>query len=183
MGFSQEKPMFDNCSKKGKIFNSLTSMNQNIAFDSVCLDNKKNKIYRNSSYTIILKENSNKRKYKKESVFAFFDGLNTYRFYQSEEKNNPIGYFKIENLDGLIIYSQIQYTSTKYSSWTSIKFFYSLTLESPIKSLNNKNISSDFNNIGFQNEVFKKIESLKNINFQNYVPVLFDIQKIYGTYY
>lgn len=143
------------CKKIGGIYKSSDSYIQNHCSDTVCLDKKKNYIHEGFSNKVVIRADGIKSTLKGSEVYGYFDGNNTFRYFKTNEIKGPKGYFKIEDTSGLVIYSQINH----YFRHSSISYFYSKGLNDPIKILDIKNLTSDFNNIDFINWV-KELKSL-----------------------
>jgi len=84
---------------------------------------------------------------------------------------------------GIILYLQKSFTSTKYSSWTSVSYFYSKTLTDTIKSLNNNNLLTDFNKIEFINENKSNIKKLENVSSEKAIAILQEINSLYRKHF
>lgn len=146
------------------------SFKKNFYSDSICLDNKKNKIRLRSFYNVFVILNRHKTKYKAGSIYGFFDGSNKYRYAADRGVLKFNGYFKLLDDNGLIIYSY-------HNSGHTTFYFYSKDTDSAIKSLTAKNIEFDFQNIDFITEV----KNLKDITKK--VDDTFLINNIYNKYY
>lgn len=155
--FTEKQPA--ECKKWGGIYKTSNSYLQKQPSDSVCLEQKGNSIYQGSLNKIVIKSGKEKTTFNPGDVFAYFDGDNTYRYFETTGVMSPYGYFKIEDTLGLTIYSQ-KHRSYRHSSTVH---YYSKDINSTIKLLTVSNLEQDFKNEDFINDI-KKLKTLTEMS-------------------
>jgi hypothetical protein len=154
-GFSITEKKPAECKKWGGVYKSPSSYLQKQLSDSVCIENKGNSIYEGILNKIVIKNGKEKMIFKPGDIFAYSDGENIYRYFETTGAMSPYGYFKIEDTLGLIIYSQI-HRSYRHSSRG---YYYSVGINDSIKILSVSNLEQDFKN----DEFISEIKKLKNL--------------------
>ncbi len=149
-------------------------------YDSIPLNVAKNKIYVGSFDRVVVKTDERKTSYKLGSLYGFFDGKNLRRFRVTNSQWEAYGYFIVRETSGLILYSQVQ---SGYKGTQQTNFYYSLELNSPIRSLTAKQLSSEFSNADFIDEVKKKVDRLINMSQEKWSVTLKEINEIYRKYF
>ena len=87
---------------------------------------------------VILMRGGKKFKLSKGSFFGYSKQGARYRFYQDDAKFLPTyGYYKIEEDSGIVIYSK---EVTALKTGTHTWYYYSETLDSPVKKLSSKSL-------------------------------------------
>lgn len=173
--FSYFKNSTTDCKKWAGIYKTFSNYTQKQYSDSVCLDIKGNSVYQGSLYNLILKSNRQKTTFNPGEVYGYFDGENTFRYFETNGAMSPYGFFLIKDTSGLIIYSQ-KHHSYRHSS---TGYYYSKTMNDTIKILNIKNLETDFANMTFLAEVKGLVESLKNKNTEKAMVSIREINAIY----
>lgn len=153
--FSITEKQSTECKKWGGVYKTPNSYLQKQLSDSVCLAQKGNSIYQGSLNKIVIKSGKEKSTFNPGDIFAYFDGENSYRYFETTGAMSPYGYFKIEDTLGLTIYSQ-KHRSYRHSSTA---YYYSKDINSTIKLLTVSNLEQDFKNDEFINEI-KKLKNL-----------------------
>ncbi len=164
------------CSEIGGVYKSYESFTKHNLDDSICLDIKKNKII-TKFYKLIVKEGDHRRSYKNMNLWGYREGNDLYRFFDDHSFFGDFFYIKVLDYNGLILYSKEEADNTKISG-AKVNFFYSLDLKSPIKKLNIKNLTNDFSNTQF-------IEEISNLNelYAKNNNGIFKINILYLKYY
>jgi len=148
----------ENCEKKAGIFESSGSFVKNDVKHAVCLDEKKNSAKVNLSYNVIIRDKDSKFAYNRKGIYGYFNGEVAFRYFETKGIFDPYGYFQFQDTAGIIIYSQRNWAG--FFGQTQTYYFYSLSLNSPIKRLIISNLKRDFPNDGF-------IEEVKQLRFLN----------------
>jgi outer membrane pore protein E len=149
-------------------------------YDSIPINVAKNKIYVGSFDRVVLKTNERKTSYKLGSIYGFYDGKNLRRYRETKSQWEDFGYFTVRETNGLVLYSQVQ---SGYKGTQQTEFYYSIDLNSPIKSLTVKNFFADFQNSAFTEEVKKKVDRLTNMSQEKWSVTLKEINEIYRKYF
>jgi len=149
-------------------------------YDSILINVVKNKIYVGSFDRVVLKTDERKTSYKLGSLYGFYDGKNLRRYRETKSQWEDYGYFTVRETNGLVLYSQVQ---TGYKGTQHTAFFYSIDLNSPIRSLTVKNLLADFQNPAFTEEVKKKVDRLMNMSQEKWSVALMEINSSYRKYY
>lgn len=135
----------------GVFFTSETFLTNTFS-DSICMDKKGNAVWVGNNSIVNMDSESGKKKFKLGQLTGYHDGANKYKyFYDEKDEDGYFGYFKIEQSQTLIIYSQW------YLHGGDI-FFYSKGMEGAIRVLTKKNLQRDFANEDF----IKEIKNLGN---------------------
>jgi hypothetical protein len=174
-GFSIVEKYPTECKKWGGVYLSSNSYLQKQLSDSVCVADKRVCVYEGTLNKIVIKTGKEKRIFNPGEIFAYSDGENIYRYFQTSETMSPYGYFKIEDTSGLIIYSQ-KHFSYRHSS---TGYYYSESINGLIKILNIKNLETDFANLTFVAEVKSLVESLKNKSTEKAMVSIREINAIF----
>jgi hypothetical protein len=164
------------CNEIGGIYKNYESYTNESFDDSVCLDNKENKII-TKFYNLIIKEGNHKRKYKNSIVGVYKDCKDLYRLFDENSFFGDFFYVKLVDNSGLVIYTKEEASYAKVSG-AELNYFYSLDLKSPIKKLNLKNLRADFSNANFNTELL----SLNNLSARDNNGN-FKINILYVKYY
>ena len=154
-GFSVIEKQPTECKKWGGVYKSPNSYLQKQLSDSVCIENKGNSIYEGVLNKIVIKTGKEKMIFNPGVIFAYSDGENIFRYFETTGAMSAYGYFKIEDTLGLIIYSQ-KHHSYRHSSTA---YYYSKEINASIKLLTISNLEQDFKN----DEFIKEIKKLKNL--------------------
>jgi|GEM_PF-2797594 outer membrane pore protein E len=162
------------------VYRSFAEFNNGKFYDSIDLDIRKHKIYVSSFDRLIVKTESRKTVYKPGTVYGYFDGKNLRRYGETNSVLKDFGYFTVQDTNGLILYKQIQ---TGYKGTQHTSFFYSTTLNSPIKKLSVKNLNLDFPNHQFVSDVRKNVENLTNMRPEKSQIALSEINAAFRKYY
>jgi hypothetical protein len=162
------------CKKWAGVYKTYSIYCQRQYSDSVCLDIKGNSINIGSLNKIIINSNGQKKIFNPGEIFGYFDGENTFRYFETSGAMSPSGFFLIKDTSGLIIYSQKQ-RSYKHST---TGYYYSKNLNDTIKILNVKNLVADFGNDPF----VALVETLKNKNEEKARASIREINLIYQKY-
>ncbi len=155
--FSIDENQSSECEKWGGVYKTPNSYLKNQLSDSVCVSKKGNTIYQGSLNKIVIKSDNEKTTFNPGDIFAYFDGKNIYRYFETSGAMSPYGYFKIEDTCGLTIYSQ-KHRSYRHSSTA---YYYSKDVNAPLKLLTVSNIEKDFTKKEFIDEI-KEIKNLTN---------------------
>ena len=160
------------CKSKAGVYLNSVAFDSNTFTDSIFLNNKMDRITMGNNSIIKLNSKKNgQKRYEPGDIFGYSDGTNKYRFfYDDKNEGGPFGYFKLEEINGLLIYSQ-------WALHGGTSYFYSKDLDSPIKELLKKNLDRDFPNEDFSREVL----SLKNLNKNK--EAVTKLKAIYLKYY
>jgi outer membrane pore protein E len=112
-----------------------------------------------------------KIKYAPGSIYGYYYCGMRYRYSPGGELYAPEDYYKIEEMDGIVIYSSV--------FWGGSEYFYSKDLSTPIHRLNMSNLEKDFgDNTDFMTAVRKsksRSDGLSKHNKNNH----FTINSIY----
>ncbi|MCC7333223.1 MAG: hypothetical protein IT232_11525 [Flavobacteriales bacterium] len=172
-GFSITEKQPTECKKWGGVYKSPDSYLKKQLSDSVCIENKGNSVYEGLLNKIVIKTGKEKITFNPGDIFAYSDGANIYRYFETTGAMSAYGYFKIEDTLGLIIYSQI-HRSYRHSSTA---YYYSKDINASIKLLTVSNLEQDFKNDEFINEIKK----LKNITDKS--GVTFEVNISYRKHF
>ena len=147
------------CDKYGKLFKDYQSYINGKAVDSLCLDNKLNRLEVTPLTISIESEKNRSKKYKSDgSIWGVSRGDEFFRFV---EKSSFFDYGKfikvIYKSDGFVLYSICEMDT--YGLNLNIEYFYSLGINNTVKKLKVKNIEEDFPNPIFLVEA-KKLYNL-----------------------
>lgn len=162
-----------NCYEILKLYESYQNFLDDSYTASMCLSDKSNKF--NSYYNhLILKECKKiKKKYSHGSLWGYKKGPDLYRYFDMGTAFGTYGYHKVIAQNNLIIYSK--YESGGYRAASQTYYFYSISLNSPLKKLNIENLEIDYPNSSFVDEL-KGLENLteKDNNSNLKIDVIFD---------
>lgn len=172
-GFKINEKQPTECKKWGGVYKSLNTFLKKQLSDSVCIENKGNSVYEGLLNKIVIKIGKEKMTFNPGDIFAYSDGENNYRFFETTGAMSAYGYFKIEDTSGLILYSQIHF-SYRHSSTA---YYYSKDLNTSIKLLTVSNLDKDFKN----DEFISEIKKLKNIT--NKSGVSFEVNTLYKKHF
>jgi len=168
----------NNCKKTGGIYKTFKSFH-NAPSNIICLDTNSNKLYIGSFDRLIIKSNRSKTIFKPGEIYGFYKGDKIFRFFEEKGATKLYGYFNIKDTSGLVVYAR----KSRGYKHSSIRYYYSKTLNEPIKILNMKNLESDFNNPDFILEVKSLVENLINQNSKNADESIHKINIAYKKYF
>lgn len=171
-------PIITHCQKSAYVYKSYVDYSTNNLSESISLDNKKNKIIRSSFERLVVKSDGKKTIYKPGELYGYFDGAFLYRYFNMDGSLSNYGYFKVRDTTGLIFYSQRHFNG--YSNNTY--YYYSRSMNDPIKYLNMKNLKSEYNNTDFLNQIESKVNKIKNMNPEKASLMLKEINAAYNTF-
>lgn len=149
-------------------------------YDSIPINVVKNKIYVGSFDRVVLKTDERKTSYKLGFIYGFYDGKNLRRYRVTTSQWEDYGYFTVRETNGLVLYAQVQ---SGYKGTQQTKFYYSVDLNSPIRSLTVKNLLADFQNPAFTEDVKKKVDRLTNMSQEKWSVTLKEINEMYRKYF
>jgi outer membrane pore protein E len=149
-------------------------------YDSIPINVAKNKIYVGSFDRVVLKTDERKTSYKLGFIYGFYDGKNLRRYRVTTSQWEDYGYFTVHETNGLVLYVQVQ---SGYKGTQQTKFYYSVDLNAPIRSLTVKNLLTDFQNPAFTEEVKKKVDRLTNMSQEKWSVTLKEINEVYRKYF
>lgn len=160
------------CITKAGVYTDFSAFSANTYSDSICLNTKGDKLkLGNNSIVKIQTINGYKKNYKLGEIYGYFDGKDKYRYYY-DDKNEAglLGYFKIESQKGIIIYSN-------WALHGGTTYYYSTELDTPLKTLNYKNLIRDFTNENFN----KELRALKETSKKKESAL--QVSALYNKYY
>lgn len=148
----------ENCEKRAGIFESSDSYVKHDITHTVCLSENQNSVKVNLSYNVIIRDKEAKFTYNRKSIYGYSNGEAAFRYFETKGIFDPYGYFQFQDTSGIIIYSQRNWAG--FFGQARTFYFYSLSLNSPIKRLIISNLKRDFPNDGF-------IEAVKQLKYLN----------------
>lgn len=98
-------------------------------------------------------------KFPKGTIYGYYFKGDNYRYFTTPGIFSPHGYFKIIEQGTLIIYSQYHLAHNGTIHLDGDNYYYSLGLNTPIKTLNKKNLIQDFS------DKLKFVEAVKKIKW------------------
>ncbi len=160
------------CSRRAGVYKNYSDFILNNFSDSICLNNKGDNIRLGNNSVIKMSSSAgDKKTYPLGEIFAYCDGKDKYRyFYDDKNEGGLLGYFKIENEKGIIIYSQ-------WNLHGGTTYYFSKDFESPVKTLSKLNIERDYTNEDF----IKEIKGLKELNKKRESAL--QLSSLYNKYY